>query len=138
MRTRKQKQKDPFRYGYSEEFKRKVIEEYLRTGSSKQSIQNKYNIASKSAIFTWMKQIGCDDIHKKNGYFEPINTIELKKKYSQNPEPDTEDVAVLKKQIKDLEYDLESEKLRSEAYMLMIEIAEKEYKIPIVKKRSTK
>jgi transposase len=123
---------------YTEAFKRKVIEEYLGTGFSKMSIQRKYGITFKSGICTWMKKLGYEDIHGKKSYFEIANHIELKKQYTNPPDPETEDVELLKKQIKELERALENEKLRSEAYKLTIEITEKEFNIPIRKKRSTK
>jgi transposase len=44
----------------------------------------------------------------------------------------------LQKRIKELERQLENAKLKAEGYELMIEIAEKELKIPIRKKSGTK
>jgi transposase len=123
---------------YSDDFKRKVIEEYLGTGFSKMSIQRKYKISFKSGICTWMKRLGYEDIHEKRSYFEAANDIELKKKFSSSHDDESGDIASLKKQLKELKRALENEKLRSEAYKLTIEIAEKEYKIPIGKKHSTK
>lgn len=123
---------------YPETFKRMVIEEYLKTGQSKMDIQRKHNILFKSAICTWMKQLGYTDIHGKIHYIEAVNRNEMMKKQAKPVIEETESIALLKKQIRELERSLEDEKLRSEAYQLTIEIAEKEFNIPIRKKRSTK
>ena len=48
------------------------------------------------------------------------------------------ELAMLKEKIKQLEDQLEYEKLRSEAYETMIRIAEKEFKLPIKKKFGAK
>ncbi len=114
---------------YSEEFKRKVIEEYLTTDSSKMSLLHKYNIRYKSAIQKWMKQYGYPDIKfKRSSKFAPIKTYVL-------PGSTKEE---LEKRIKVLEKQLEEEKLRSDAFSRVIEIAEKELNIPIRKKFNTK
>jgi hypothetical protein len=137
MKT-KQKTKSKQAQQCSEAFKRKVIEEYLRTGQPKLHIQKKYDIPFMSAISTWMKKYGYKDIHGKVSYFEVANQINPilmakdKIKPADSTQPDTD------KRIKELEKQLEEEKLRSEAYRLMIEIAEKELKIPIRKKSNTR
>ena len=43
---------------YSEVFKRNVIDKYLVTGLPKLIVQRKHGIKFKSAIVTWMKQLG--------------------------------------------------------------------------------
>ena len=125
---------------YSEAFKRGVVEEYLRTGAPKLHIQKKYGIPFMSAIHTWMKRYGYKDIHGKVVYFEVANQIDpievgSKSTGKASHQPKQTD---LEKRIKELERQLEDEKLRSEAYRLMIDIAEKELKIPIRKKPNTK
>jgi len=49
-----------------------------------------------------------------------------------------ENTRELQKRIQELEQQLQDEKLRSEAYLRIIDKAEKELKIPIKKKLSTK
>ena len=85
-----------------------------------------------------MKIYGYEDPNKKVSYIEVLNQAELKNKFSNiehikslNPEEQRD-------YIKQLEFKLEDEKLRSEAYKKMIEIAEKELKISIKKKSNTK
>lgn len=120
---------------YSETFKRKVCEEYLLTGQSKVSLSKKYNIRMKSGIHKWLGQLGYENIHQKAGYLNsPISSLTTKKTNSSVPETN----AALEKRVKELERLLEDEQLRSEAYSRIIDIAEKQYNIPIRKKPNTK
>jgi transposase-like protein len=120
---------------YSTSLKRKVIEEYLNTGVTKISLITKYGIRSKGGIQKWMRDLGYTDIYRKAGYLHSnsIPTLSLKKK---KPSPATEQSQ--DSRIKELERLLEDEQLRSEAYSRMIDIAERDYKISIRKKPSTK
>ncbi|HET6767489.1 MAG TPA: hypothetical protein VFH08_08820 [Chitinophagaceae bacterium] len=116
---------------YSEEFKRKVIDEYLSTGVPKMDLLRKYGIKSKSGIQRWMKKFGYTDIYKAVApTFTFITSPTLIKKLKDEHE--------LRKRIKELERQLAEEKLRSEAYARIIDKAEKELKIPIRKKPNTK
>lgn len=116
---------------YSEEFKRKVIDEYLSTGVPKMVLLRKYGIKSKSGIQRWMKKFGYTDIYKAVApTFTFITSPTLIKKLKDEHE--------LRKRIKELERQLAEEKLRSEAYVRIIDKAEKELKIPIRKKPNTK
>jgi hypothetical protein len=53
-------------------------------------------------------------------------------------QPNTDDPIALQRRVKELEKQLENAQLKAEGYELMIEIAEKELKIPIRKKFATK
>ena len=126
-------EKKLFQPHYRRSFKKKVIEEYLSTGCTKMFLLRKYNIQFKSAIQTWMRILGYTDPRRqpqKVKFGGIIITSLPKKKKIQGTD--------LEKKIRELERQLEDEKLRSEAYARMIEIAEKEYKIPIRKKPNTK
>ena len=117
---------------YDEQFKRKVIEEYLATKCSKMYLLRKYNIHFKSAIQRWMKNLGYVDVYqKKLTKFAITNTNMATNKQ-------IEDISDLQLKIKLLEKQLEIEKLRSKAYARVIEIAEQELKIPLRKKYNTK
>jgi len=134
--TRK-KQKDGL--SYSLEFKKRVISEYLATGVSKMSLLKKYNIKYKSGIQKWMQQMDIEDIWIKkpplSNHFTPVN---LPVKESIETEESSINESTSKKRIKELEKQLEEEKLRCQIYLKTIEIAEKEFKIQIRKKLSTK
>jgi transposase len=138
MDTKKRKGKRSPMKEYPETFKRKVVEEYLANGGAKTTLLAKYGIKFRSAVQTWMKQLGYEDIHKKVSYLEIKNHIELAAKYSKKPTSAQQDDAELQKRIKELERQLEDEKLRSEAYRRMIDIAERELNVPIRKKSNTR
>ena len=116
---------------YSEEFKRRVIGEYLSTGVAKMDLLRKYGIKTKSGIQRWMKKLGYTDTHPKPNFAYLTYPVVTKKLDLNNTEE-------LQRRIKDLERQLEDEKLRSEAYARIIEKAEKEFKIPIKKKPGTR
>lgn len=108
---------------YSEEFKQMVCQEYLKGGNSKSAIRSKYDIKSgTSIILDWLRKFGYieSDISK-----HPGNNFMAK------PEKEKDTSKSLERENQDL-------KLQLEMYKRMIEIAEKEFKIPIVKKSDTK
>ncbi len=118
---------------FGESFKRMVIEEYLSTKCNKMELLRKYNIHFKSAIQTWMRKLGYEDTHRsqKLKFDETLPlTVPMSTK--------NENTRELQKRIQELEQQLQDEKLRSEAYLRIIDKAEKELKIPIKKKLSTK
>ena len=125
-----------FEAHYDRAFKRKVIEEYLATGSAKMFLIRKYKIQFKSAIQTWMRILGYTDPYKglQSPKFGKIIFTSLPK----NKKGFNTDSTKLQKKIFELERQLEDEKLRSEAYARIIEKAEKELKISIRKKTGTK
>lgn len=121
---------------YSEQFKRQVIEEYLRTRGSKKELMVKYNIKFKGAIQTWMRQLGYIQSQDKTASLEINRKINMAEEFiGSEPESDKE---ALVKRVKELERLLEDERLKSEAYNRMIELAEKELKISIRKKANTR
>lgn len=120
---------------YSEAYKRKIIEEYLRSGTPKLILQRKYGIRFKSAISTWMKKLGYEDIHRIKQYLPGAKESILTHLNPVNKDKESpQDKAALEKRVRELERALENEKLCSEALRLTIEIAEKELNIPIRKK----
>ena len=84
-----------------------------------------------------MRQLGYTDAPKKVSIFRLINRTALAKKYKPAASSKA-DTKALENRIKDLERQLEDERLRSQMYNRMIEIAETEFKVPIRKKPNTK
>ncbi len=121
-----------FESRYSESFKRKVIEEYLDTGTPKQRLLDKYGIAYRGAFQAWMPALGYVDIRRL-----PKPAKELAA-YTLSKPQEEEDTQALRRRIKDLERQLDDEKLRAEAYARLIELAEREQGISIRKKDNTK
>ena len=87
MEQKRRKKGEHFNSKYPEKFKRKVIEEYLRTGCAKMDLIRKYKIQSKSGITSWMQELGYEDTRRKMYYFEVLNRATLmagKKQKSKN------------------------------------------------------
>jgi hypothetical protein len=111
-----------------------VIEEYLSTEVSKMALLKKYGIKTKSGIQRWMKLYGYTDKQPLALTFTPTSSYALVRKMNTGKASKKE----LEEKIKELEQQLEDERLRSEAYQRMIEKAEKELKVPIRKKSATR
>lgn len=120
---------------YSEAFRRKVIEEYLSSNVSKMFLLRKYGIKMKSGIQRWMKLYGYED-HKQPVMikFSAVRSHALIRKMNTGKASKKQ----LEEKIRELERQLEDEKLRAEAYERIIEKAEKDLKVPIRKKPSTR
>ena len=110
---------------YSDVLKHRIIQEVQFGLLSKEEARRRYGIRGKSAILKWMR---------KFGYVSENELPTLKKQSKEIPDDPKE----LKRRIAELEKALEEAKLSSEFYSTMIDIAEKEFKIPIRKKSVTK
>ena len=105
---------------YSDEFKAMVCNLYLKGNKTKEEIRKEFGIRGNSSLLYWLRQYGSE---------EPIV----------RPTPEMQFMAKSKKSVdKNLEKENEDLKLQLEMYRRMISIAEKEFKIPIVKKSDTK
>jgi transposase-like protein len=111
---------------YSEEFKRFICNEYLNGTLTRREIEVKYNIGN-SRITYWLREKGYDYVKTRivplPSMKQPTNNL--------NKKDSKESVSELKK-------DLQEAQLLAETYRKMIEIAEREFKISIVKKSNTK
>jgi transposase len=119
---------------YTESFKRSVIEEFLEGSLSKIELRRKYNIGGKSAILTWMRQLGYSNYNPlvKKPKFDVAPPLKIPMAWSEKSNLE------LQKEINDLKRKLEDERLRSEAYLRIIQKAEEELKTSFKKKPNTK
>lgn len=136
MKTKNKKRPSPPTL-FTDEFKQKVITEYLESDLTKREILDQYGIRSNSAIQDWMRKLGIVDPFGKKDYLGFINENRLKKK---KPEPSQLELEkkALEKRIRELEQKLEEEQIRTEMLTRVIEIAETDYKLNIRKKPNTK
>jgi transposase len=126
---------------YPEAFKRKVIEEYLAGGVSKMDLLRKYGIKTKSGIQRWMYSLGYIDPYaevatEKRPKFSRVTQSCMPSNHASTSSSD--EVATLQQKVTELQRALQDERLRSEAYLRMIELAEKELHIAIRKKPFTR
>ena len=115
-----------WQFRYSEEFKRFICNEFLRGSSSRREVELKYNIGN-SRLTYWLREKGYNDLKSRivplPGMKESTNNLSNK----DSKETPTE-----------LKKELQEARLLAEAYRKMIEIAEREFKINIVKKSNTR
>jgi transposase len=132
------------KFSYSEELKHHICREFMLGGIGIRELSKKYNISSHSSIDDWLKKYG---YRQKTGDISiKVNKIqvgidhfginkdlpaEMNSPESTSDKDDSEEVKRLKKELEDA-------KLRAEAYLRIIEIAEKELNLPIRKKSNTK
>lgn len=117
---------------YSEEMKLMVIEQVLSGGISMCEASRRYKIAGNCTVSRWISKF----MSQNNPNFNNEQP-DMVHRLSEEEDPKGE-IGRLREKIKQLEDQLEYEKLRSEAYETMIRIAEKEFKLPIKKKFGAK
>lgn len=101
-----------------------ILREYFETGVPASKIIEKYQLSSRAILFGWMDK-----------YLNEENELAGN---TQRQEGQTRTVEELRQENERLRKALDLEKLRSEAYSTMIDVAEKTFNIPIRKKRGTK
>lgn len=114
---------------YSDELKLEAVQEYLYTDISLEELKKKYSFTGEGNIYRWMRKFGLS-----RSPIEPIRIHTIMKKEVEKTAKEKE----LESKIKQLEKDLDYEKLRTHALDTMINIAEKELKITIRKKHGAK
>lgn len=121
---------------FSDQEKKLIIEDYLSGNEAKQSVYERYTgyTSEHGKISKWMRELGIADKVLKNTNF--VSMPARKKDKEQNSE-DFE-VLKLKKRIEELEKQLQTSEMKAIAFSTMVDIAEKEFNIPIRKKSNTK
>ena len=124
MRKEKKKSTKSCSIRYSIALKEEVCREFLNGGFSKTDLEKKHKIGHGRVLY-WLQECG---YLAKDGILTPKRLLMAKKQVSK-----AKGVSPLV-HIKELEKALEQANLQSEAYRLMIEVAERELKIEIKKK----
>lgn len=106
---------------YSDQFKRRVVDEILWGEESLEYYRRKYKIGGSMTLSRWLDKFASEE-------YLPMAT---KKK-------EADELAELKAELALLRRELEDERLRRQAYELMVKIAEEEFNIPIEKKSGVK
>ena len=114
---------------YTDEFKLKVVQEYLSTGKSRKELMQEHGFGGNNNITKWMSKFGL-----KTPTEEQIKVQSLMSKERQKSPHEIE----LEAKVKKVEEALELERLRTLALSTMIDIAERDLKISIRKKSGTK
>lgn len=121
---------------FTDQEKKLIIEDYLSGNETKQDVYKRYTGYSRESgkMNAWMQKLGIEDKFVENTNF----VIMPKKKKEAEVSPDDYEVLKLKKRVEELEKQLQTSEMKAIAYSTMVDIAEKEYNIPIRKKSNTK
>lgn len=117
---------------YSDEFKLRVLSDYYCSGLSEKVIAKKWNVGNGSSINQW-KKIWPIDSKELSLPEEIISTYRMGGK-----DRGKSDEQILQERIADLEKGLAMERMRCRALEKVIEIAEREEGISILKKDGVK
>jgi transposase len=121
-----------------------VIKEFFSSGLSKREIWQKYTGAAdeRGHLLRWMRELGYDANTRKRMPNIVHNHIAMPRKHKPEKSTDDQDASFealqLKKRIVELEKQLKDAELKAIAFSTMVDIAEKEFNIPIRKKLNTK
>lgn len=135
--TEKKLIKNPNKY-YSNSEKHLIIQEMLKTGCTKRDIWEKYTGQEEEhgSLLRWMRKLGYDDNIPTKRHNFAINSTQMKDK--SDPSKESFENLQLKKRIEELEKQLKDAEMKAIAFSTMVDIAEREFKIPIRKKFNTK
>ena len=133
------------RRNFTETEKHKIINELISTKCTKAEIWRKYTgeEVEHGQILYWMRKLGyrvdnsgeISDIAAKN---VKVQNDKSKPIRLGHVDEESFESLQLKKRIAELERQLKDAELRAIAFSTMVDIAEREYKIPIRKKYNTK
>lgn len=120
----------------SDDDKRIIIQDYLQGNDSKRDVYMRYTGYSDEhgRILKWMRAFGIADKWKKRTNF--VGMSEQKK--NTKIESESFETLRLKKRIEELEKKLQTAEMKAIAFSTMVDVAEKEFNIPIRKKYNTK
>lgn len=131
--------KKPNKY-FTDPEKHLIIQEMLETGCTKREIWEKYTGYEEEhgQLLRWMRKLGYDDSIPTRRPNFVLNSIQMKKKKIKEDLPDSFENLQLKKRVEELEKQLKDAEMKAIAFSTMVDIAEKEFNIPIRKKCNTK
>src|SRR3989337_764516 len=111
---------------FTEEEKHQIIQEFLTTKSTKQSVWNKYTgqEGEHGSLTRWMRALGySEDFSYRKSTLVANNFMARKKKIESDGEEDTFESLQLKNRIKELEKQLKEAELKAIAFATMVDIA---------------
>jgi len=118
-----------------------MIQEMISSGCTKREIWLKYTkeTTEHGELLRWMRQLGYNDEFPTGSHnFAENNILMTKKKTNQTKAGDSFETLQLKKRILELENKLKDAEMKAIAFSTMVDIAEREFNIPIRKKVITK
>jgi transposase len=136
-----QKQQHGKRF-FSAAEKHQIIQELLSSRRTKQDIWQQYTGESEEhgQLLAWMRKLGYNTNFKKQPYLVSNSQKMTQKQTKKNISSVEEsfELLQLKKRNLELEKQLKEAELKAVAFSTMVDLAEKEFKIPIRKKFNSK
>lgn len=127
---------------FNDSEKHQIIQELLNSGCTKQEVWERYTGQQEEhgQLLRWMRQLGYDDSVKTRRPNFTANNDTIMAKKTTPTEKIIEDFETLqlKKRIAELESQLKDAEMKTIAFSTMVDIAEREFNIPIRKKYNTK
>jgi transposase len=130
---------------FTEEEKHRIIQELISTQCTKVEIWEKYTGEPEEhgQLLRWMRALGYQtaDKSRRPNISSTLHSMPRKKLKPDKggiAEEESFETLQLKKRIAELEKQLKEAELKAIAFSTMVDIAEKEFKIPIRKKLNTK
>jgi hypothetical protein len=130
---------------FTETERHSIIREMLKNNWTKQYTWMLYTgeVEERGQVLRWMRKLGYvgEIEHKQFVSKRSIRRFEVKSTgmvNKRNPEQEPFEVLQLKKRVAELEKQLKEAEMKAIAYATMVDIAEKEFNIPIKKKFNTK
>lgn len=127
---------------FTDSEKHHIIQEFLNSGSTKNEIWKKFTgqELEHGQLLRWMRKLGYSDFPESGiPIFIAENDILMsKKKDTIDKHPEDLEIHQLKKRIAELESKLKDSEIKAILFSTMVDVAEKEFNIPIRKKYNTK
>ena len=118
-----------------------IIQELLSSNCTRAEIWRKYTGQAEEHGFLlrWMRQLGYpEELYVTRRIFGGNDNLMVKKAANTEKPEDSFEILQLKKRINELENQLKDAEMKAIAFSTMVDIAEKEFNIPIRKKLNTK
>ena len=113
----------------SDDLQLQVVKEYLYHGATHTELKIKYNFTGCNNIYNWMRKFGLSKPSETDKKLHQFMSKEVQKNTAEE---------ILELKIKKLEEELKREQFKTLALNTMINIAERELKVDIRKKRGAK
>jgi hypothetical protein len=129
---------------FSVEDQHKIIQEMISNGCTKRAIWKKYTgqDEEKGQLLRWMHKLGYSSYRPKKKTRLEDKSTPMSKKEKGKPtlkvEEQSNEILQMQRRIFELEQQLKEVEMKAIAFSMMVDIAEKEFKIPIRKKYNTK
>lgn len=126
---------------FTETEKHQIIQELLNSGCTKAEIWEKYTGQEEEhgQLLRWMRKLGYDtSVKTRRPNLDVKTTVVARKKNPENQSSEDFERLQLKKRIAELEDQLKDAQMKAIAFSTMVDIAEKEFNVPIRKKYNTK